>query len=585
MSDRGLQAEREAIRIPVYSEDDLTTQNNYSSAWGQGQEFINCIPQVEQNSITKEGTIVVTKRPGLAYVSTSVLVDGQITGNMTPKDHITMTMLQDVNVLAVFDHADSKIKILAVRPANGTIYKVGEISGCNVKDYCFLTELQITTSSIPYLAVVWTKYDKSASKAYYAASSGGVLPASTLTQITDTDFPDQQTPAKVCTGRFVQLDLTTYIMTTDGYIYNSDLNSITAWNTLGNLQAYNYPDRGIGLIRYKNHIVAMGEASMEFYSDIGQPSPKSPLGRTDQAFIKFGCVDPKCMINIDDNLYWIAASGNVTDGVWKLEGYTPVKISNAKRDMQIANAYNQDDNSYNMYLRSIVTNGVTNLLITGMIGYANVPYKSLNTTGMTDAFSTSTSDAVYTTLCYCIDSGAWWGWKDANTSDYNVFLPTGYYPVTGGLVQNKFLQFIIKGKGTTGDTPAYYSLESSNNDNLFQDQTSAGGATAATAVCAIIQFIPLEFQSSKRKFMSKLNVVMDIVNTSETTASIFVVYSKDDNTSTGGITRQITVPNTANRYYINRLGHARRAQFALVSKSYQPWKVRGLEIDVAQGLS
>ncbi len=583
MADRALQAERESVRIPLYQEDPVGVSQTHGSTFGQGQQFINCVPQFEINPVTKEGTAIIQKRPGIKTHGVTFDITGFFSDTAHPKDNIEITQVVDVNVAAIVDGTSGSAYIIQYTPALVTATLIGTIVA-DPRDWIQLSELNV--GGVPTLGVVWTKYDKSVSKCYKATSVAGVFPAASLTQIVDPDFPDQLGTPMVCTGRFVQLDFTTYILTTSGYIYNSDQYSITSWNADGNLQTYAYPDKGIGLVRYKNHIVAFSEDSVEFFNDAGKKPPGSPLERTQQAFIKFGCVDSQCMINVDDNLYWVASGSAATDGLWKLEGYTPTKVSNPHQDLQISAAYNGSFASYLVHLRSLSMMGMTHILITGVYGYANTLYLNDVIANADDNNPVRDEDARYTMLVYCTDFSTWWGIHDHSGESIVGWLPCAYTPVPGGEIQNKFLQFIVK-FGNYTCSPAIYTIESTDTWSYFQDQTAAATEESNTMVQAVMQLRPLEFQTLKRKFVHKVTISMEPIATDGTVADswIYLMYSKDEGTSYLSLSRNCKMNPTTKRYYFNRLGPCRTMQLTLANKSANGWTVRAVQADLSQGTS
>ncbi len=589
MADRALQAERETIRLALYQEDPVGVSRTGSvSTFGQGQQFVNCIPQFEINPVTKEGTAIIQKRPGIKATSLTPLLAAYFTGTTShPKDNIVITQLADVNCCAINDFDAGLTRIFQYLPATGSVTEIGSIVA-DPKDWCQLSELNV--GGVATLGVVWTKYDKSESKCYYATAVAGSFPAASLTQIVDADFPDQLGTPMVCTGRFVQLDFTTYILTTSGYLYNSDQYSITSWNADGNLQTYAYPDKGIGLIRYKNHIVAFSEDSVEFFNDAGKKPPGSPLERTQQAFIKFGCVDSQCMINVDDHLYWIASGSSATDGLWKLEGYTPTKVSNPHIDLQISDAYNSSFGSYLIHLRSLSMAGMTHILITFVRGTTNVMISSEIVANEDDTNPITGEGSDYNQIVYCTEYGTWWSIFDHSwiTLGINIlgWLPCAYNPIPGGAIQNKYLQFILKFDGYNNNfLPAIYTIESTDTWSYYQDQTSDGGEENQTMVQATIQMRPLEFQTLKRKFIHKASISMEPISTAGTVGDswIYLGYSKSEGVNADTIFRNCKMNPSTVRHSINRLGQVRTVQFALANKSNIAWTVRALELDVSQG--
>ena len=92
-------------------------------------------------------------------------------------------------------------------------------------------------------------------------------------KILDADF---QTSNIV--GSFAELSGYVFYQTANGRIYNSDLNSITAYGANNYITADSSPDNGAGVFRIADRIVAMGRDSIDFFENAGNPSG-SPLRR------------------------------------------------------------------------------------------------------------------------------------------------------------------------------------------------------------------------------------------------------------------------------------------------------------------
>jgi hypothetical protein len=160
-----------------------------------------------------------------------------------------------------------------------------------------------------------TKKTLPTSKAYTINTS------STLTEITDGDYPNT-----TAIGAFVSMDGYIFVMTTTGFIHNSDLGAPTAWTSTNKIAVTLNPDKGIGLGYHKNQIVAFSTDSIEFFYNAANATG-SPLARTDQAAIQgIGCLTAKSIIPMADTLYWISGSG-ANLGVYKFDGFKPVKVS------------------------------------------------------------------------------------------------------------------------------------------------------------------------------------------------------------------------------------------------------------------
>lgn len=106
------------------------------------------------------------------------------------------------------------------------------------------------------------------------ASSGAptstVFVTEQLAKIIDTDFPTN------ITGGFAEMGGWVFIMTTTGRVYNSDLNSVTSWNSSNYFPCNQVTDIGVGVVRFKENILGCGKSSIEILINIGGAS-NSPL--------------------------------------------------------------------------------------------------------------------------------------------------------------------------------------------------------------------------------------------------------------------------------------------------------------------
>jgi hypothetical protein len=177
------------------------------------------------------------------------------------------------------------------------------------------------------------------------------------------------------------------------------------------------PDGGVGLLRYKHHIVAFGFSSIEFFNDVGNEAG-SPLEPTEQAFIKFGAPNPNAMINIDDTLYWMGSSQDGTNGMWKLEGYSPVEITPSayKRYLNNADDFSVTEGMWRgIGLKSFFANGKRHIVINGMYDWIqhqfmrSIDYERSGGAGYpTDATTGAMIPLTSGQLCYNIMDQTWW---------------------------------------------------------------------------------------------------------------------------------------------------------------------------------
>jgi hypothetical protein len=154
-----------------------------------------------------------------------------------------------------------------------------------------------------------------------ANGTGVTITRTHMAKIIDADFPS------TATGPFVELDGYVFIGTSDGKIYNSDLNSITSWGSLSWIRVNMQADGSIACAKIKNQVLGIGRNHCEFFYNAGNPTG-SPLGRTEQAMIAVGSYSTDNIVNWRDRVFFIGQdSGYENAGVWMIEGFKEKRLS------------------------------------------------------------------------------------------------------------------------------------------------------------------------------------------------------------------------------------------------------------------
>lgn len=384
---------------------------------------------------------------------------------------------------------------------------------------------------------------------------------------------------------------TIYVLTNTGKIANSDLNSVTSWNGLGVIQAISYPDQGVRLMRYKNHIVCFGEDSIEFFNDIGNPAPKSPLQRTDQAFIKMGAKNARSIVSVDDTLYWIGRSTAGGGGLWKLDGYTPVKLSSVREDAAI-------DLAANTSLSLFGADCLTTATMLGekqiFLGGSRIRSELSSAAVFTDDPHTITATDLYSILVYNIPQNSFWGYNNGGASeafngvnDPQLPWATAEYSLSNLGPGTQIILFGGTAIPSTHTGRIYYTDISSN---VWVDGYNATDDTGYMYPM-LWQSNQIMFNNERRKRIHKFKVISDYMHEdeglpSETGAFMWLVFGRQNNQllNPNLIQRYIDIPNTVGRYYYANLGAMRSITFAVVTKTTMPVRVRGIEIDFSQGI-
>ncbi len=598
VQDRSLQAQKETVRVPLFS------QANYDPFGSTlDQTYINCFPEVIRDPTTGEGSTRIIKRQGLIDVPDLDLFEttgAASKSDIYPMGNIVVSQLDDIYVCALGDITANKIYIVQYRPLALTSTLIGTLTSVSNLDWIHLNECQIVSGGVVRagITVVWTKLDRSQSNCYHAVSNGTVFTAASLTLISNVAFPDKQTPSKVVTGPMQQMNGIFYAYTTDGIIFNSGSttgteNDPTSWSTLSNILTYQYPDGGISISRYKHHIIAVGKDSIEFFNDIGNPPPATRLERTEQAFIKFGAISPYTVINVDDTLYWLSYSSSSTLGLWKLDGYTPVKESTGKEDYKILILLQSGvtlsiprlftiifQNKKHIGIVGVTTQSLLNTVVSPSYGNLSDSYHDFQNTG---GFASSS------TIMYNVEDKTWWAFSFAPYQNSSLF-PANSYPGYGSttkfFIQYTLIADQINGGSSTSGCRVYQVTQSTAG--AFVDYDPDGIAGIPVPVPITIQVNTLNFGNLSRKRISKVQVVFTsipvIFPSDDRVYSISLLVNKGNlSTGAGTLEKIINYPNAVNRYYWNNLGSARYWTFAIQSLNKDPFSAEALDLEVHQG--
>lgn len=148
----------------------------------------------------------------------------------------------------------------------------------------------------------------------------------TLTQITDTDFPPEQTPAIGLASGGAVLNGRLYVLGTDGVIYGSDLEDGSSWDALNFLTAERDPDGGTYLGKHHDHVIAMGPRTIEVFYDAANPTG-SPLARRQDVAYNLGCNAGESVWVDGDRIWFCGVDPSGTVGVYVMERFAPRKVS------------------------------------------------------------------------------------------------------------------------------------------------------------------------------------------------------------------------------------------------------------------
>ena len=145
------------------------------------------------------------------------------------------------------------------------------------------------------------------------------IATNTVSQITDTDFPNGVKQAGYTDGYFM--------VTGNGsqQFYISSLLDGATWDGLDFASAEGSPDNTVGLVINHREVWLFGSNSAEIWVDTGSAS--FPFERTGNAFIEYGCSSALTIAKLADTVFWLGG-GDIASGiVYMANGYTPNRVS------------------------------------------------------------------------------------------------------------------------------------------------------------------------------------------------------------------------------------------------------------------
>ena len=182
--------------------------------------------------------------------------------------------------------------------------------------------------------------------------------ASTLTQITDVDFPAGVKRASYQDGYFIVTGDNTQAF------YISQLLSGGSWDGLDFASAEGAPDDTIGVISDHRELWLFGDRSAEIWINTGNSD--FPFERTGNAFIEQGCAAAASIAKLDNTVFWLGADERGAGMVWRANGYTPVRISTHALETALAGytlsdavALTYQQEGHNFYALSFPSAGKT----------------------------------------------------------------------------------------------------------------------------------------------------------------------------------------------------------------------------------
>lgn len=418
--------------------------------------------------------------------------------------------------------------------------------------------------------------------AYFVAtdfSKGAVIGANGgWHEITDTDF----TGLNKCTN-IVGMDGYLFVGTTNNRIYNSDLNQSKNWTSTSFLTVADTPGRLLWLSRIRNFLIAFKDKSIEFYEDVGNPTPGSPLEARKSMNSRVGLLNRNTIQEVSDGIIFagVGESGNV-----KL-----YKLSN--KDLSITPISNRYIEQFLPKLRvetTITEYSVDPVVDAALIGQSQtftIMGKEFYAIWLEDPTASNSSPAMQVFDC---ELKIWTSWISAlaatGTADTRGFHGSQAQTIVTAVTDIAQVAFIdntsVAGGGaariltTKFVTPVFYDLD---NDGSTQNIYSFSWTSDQ-----------MDFGSRKRKFMDSLEIHYtgdQTATPSKSAATTLTLKYRDTDYNTGSgyiVTRSLYYdPGGGVRCIARRLGNFRKRSFTIVLSAAVNLRIWAIEASFNQG--
>lgn len=172
-------------------------------------------------------------------------------------------------------------------------------------------------------------------------------------------FPNGTKTVSYMNGRFICCQ-----PNSQNFFVSEVLDGFT-WNALNVQTSDSNPDRVIGEIVSHNELIIFGDISGEVFYDSG--TIPSPFVRNVSGVFEVGCIAPYSIAKIDNSVMWLGKSSTGQGIVYRLQGYTPMRMSTFSieyaiqqmTDITDAIAFTYQQDGHHFYVLTFPTGGKT----------------------------------------------------------------------------------------------------------------------------------------------------------------------------------------------------------------------------------
>lgn len=563
----------------------------------QDQRFLNCAFSVITNPITGKATAYVEKRPG--WAQDSVVSSGiASTGLIKPQtfnapfsafgETNSAVYIGSINVGTITGRAihftDTQISAssyVALKSSDGTGWYYPD-GAKDVTSYIGDTingDFRVTTAAIltgVYSGQLITSAQIGAgsrvtsvnlatstiglSVAATATSTGSIITKEPIAKIISANFVSSGTYI----SGFAPMDGYHFYATDNGYINNSDLNSISVYSANARLAVQQSPDPPVAVATQKNAVVVFGLNSKEVFQNAGLSSG-SPLQRVTQAAERFGCIDQRSVTQLENDIFFVATPYEGDIGVYQMREFAAKRISRPTEDRILGTAATNGA----IYAQSFRLGGYAYAAFTISLAQDGPPSDLLLETGdmilkedgdllLLEDLAAQTASFVRK-LVYNITLNIWGEWDD----EEGTFIDS-----IGSGTDNQIIatsRFKTDGK--------IYKIDPLTAGVMYNDD----GVTISTE----IRTSKIDFGTDTRTYVEEIALIADTVSTAAV-STVALYWSDDDYQSWKG---PLYFDTSKQNKIVSRLGaHYGGRAYRLLHTANGPFRAQALEIRYRKGL-
>lgn len=590
------------IRIPLIGTfNQRTIDGTAELTASEDQRFLNCTFNVVTNPVTGKSVVYVERRPGwkqdtipasgsastgllkaqtlssalsafgdansvIYFGTTSV---GTITGRAL---HFTETLISGTTYVAIkssdgtgWYYVENAHQVTAYTADgnNSTTITDIKVSGSNSTAGLYPGQKLTAASNIPAGTRVVSVDSAAFTAVLDTATTGGAfndlaITKEAIAKIADSDFVTTGTAISA----FAEMDGYLFYSTDDGYVNNTDLNSVYNNSPNARIAVQMSPDPPVGVARQKNSIVVFGQNSKEAFYNAGLSSG-SPLQRMPQFFERIGAVDQRSITVLENEIYFVSGPYEGDIGVYRMRDLQAQRISTPQIDRILgtslpaggaiyANSFRLGGYPYACFVLSSASEDPELLLLES--GDALLLESGDNI--LLEA-NPAQSASYQRTLAYNATLNLWSEW-DCDIATFIDSVGTG---AANQLMATS--RFVTDGK--------VYTINPTVDGPLWQDD-------GTTYTCEI-RTMGLDFGTNKRKFVEEVRLICD----KESTGTVTLEANDEDFDSTTWKTLGTFSLGTGEPK-IHRCGsHKGKRSYRLTHSANGPFRAEALEIRYREG--